>query len=527
MPQQSHSRDNFFGFGKRETVHKSGGVSKRDMESQAFKAGQRSGDTGQFREWARSKNLSKWGDSTRDFEGAYRKGVERGEQKEARKEAKREAVQEKKEAKHEQKLEVSKVVTDVTDALTAQGLAKGKAQQLARTRYAKGDSFDDLWRKVVAKVPKENPRASTKALTGAGYRLVDRYSDRSVAMDVARNYVPYRVVYQTPGGTAAKWEVWTKQSENPRGSSAARQLAKDAHVNIAIASAALEAAGGNAGKAHQALKDLRAEGRINPQTLNPKGGKFDRCVQDVKKSGSAVSPYAVCEKTVGRSNGQRAATPGQRETNTLRENPKEAAEKLYKDFTGLPANKITEVTEREHFHKFTTKYGTLVCLDILTVQGKIIPLVATGFKFEPARYLPMDVRDSGEAEKVNASWILKDGAKQDSLVGVTFTEDGKQMIFRGGDQEIPYKQLGLTDRDVRDNMFIGTIVQITYRGKKKFEMDGKEEVDFHHPFGEQGSGGIMPLLLYKPRVKRMETAGGRYYTAPVRKDIGASPGIVG
>jgi hypothetical protein len=461
MARVAQSR-NFFGFGsKTTTTYRTGGTTKREMESLAFKAGQKSGDTGLFKDWARSKNLAKWGDSVRDFEAAYRKGVERGEQVEAKKEAKREAVQEKKQEKREQKLEVAKTVEEVTEALIAQGLAKGKAQQLARTKYAKGDSFDDLWRKVLAKVPKENPKSSTKALESAGYHLVDRYADRSAAMDVARNYVPYRVVYQTPGGTAAKWEIWTKQAGNP------------------------------------------------------KGGKFDRCVKDVSKSGTAASSFAVCEKSVGRKNPK------------SRKNPLAAAEKTYEEFTGLPATEVLEFEEREHYHKFTAVTGKLVCLDILTVDGKELPLIAPGFTFSPAKYLRRDVRHSSQAETARASWEQDPDISKDKVVYVTFTEDGKQMIFRGGDQRVPYKDLGLNGKDERDNMFIGTIVQITYRGKKSFEMEGKEEVDFHHPFGGQGSGGVLPVLGYLSRTERMITFGGRYKIAPVRADIKASPGIVG
>jgi hypothetical protein len=462
MRVAAHSRENLFGFFEKKTTktYRSGGVTKREMEALAFKAGQRSGDTGLFKEWARSKNLAaKWGDSIRDFEAVYRKGVERGEAIEEKREAKKTAVQEKKEAKREQKLEVAKTVSEVTDALIGQGLSKGKAAHLARTKYAKGDSFDDLWRKVLAKVPKENP--SEKHLQAAGFRLVDRYSNRDTAAEVAQKYAPYRLVYQSRRGTAAKWEVWTKQSENP------------------------------------------------------KGGKFDRCISEVEASGTAVNPYAVCEKSVGRKNGKN------------RKNPLDAAEKLYEDFTGLPATEVLEFQEREHYHKFTAITGRLVCLDILTVDGRELPLIAPGFKFQPAKFLRRDIRHSSEAEAAGASWIADPSFPKDKIVYVTFTEDGKQMIFRGGDQKVPYKDLGLNGRDERDNMFIGTIVQITYRGKKKFEMDGKEEVDFHHPFGGQGSDGILPILGYLLRTERMMTLGGRYRIAPVRGDIKASPGIVG
>jgi hypothetical protein len=520
----TRSKENLFGFfeKKTSTTYRSGSVTKRDLEQQAFKAGQRSGDTGLFKDWVRSKKLGdKWGAALRDFEGAYRKGVERGEAIEAKKEVKRAEIQDKKEEKREQKLELAKTISEVSDALVDQGMAKGKAQHLARTKYAKGDSFEDLWRKVLSRVPKDNPAASERALKSAGYRLVDRYSDRSVAMDTARNYVPYRVVYQTPGGMPAKWEVWTKQAGNP------------------------------------------------------KGGKFDRCVKEVSTRGGAQSPYAVCEKSVGRENpaqvGERweysyrakkggkwrllfgvstvkAISPDGKITfsdgrsivnkgddvlvrrprqNPSRKNPLDGAEKMYTEMTGLEPTEVMEFKETEHFHKYTSVIGMLVCLDILTVDGRELPLIAPGFSFSPARFLRRDIRHSSESEAADGSWILDPKFPKDKLVYVTFDEKGRQMIFRGGDQAIPFKSLGLNGRDERDNMFIGTIVQITYRGKKSFEMDGKEEVDFHHEFGQQGSNGIMPLLHYLPLVQRMTSSGGRYKIAPVRSDIGASPGIVG
>jgi len=33
----------------------------------------------------------------------------------------------------------------------------------------------------------------------------------------------------------------------------------------------------------------------------PKGTRVHRCVQKVKRSGSAVNPYAVCQKSTGQS----------------------------------------------------------------------------------------------------------------------------------------------------------------------------------------------------------------------------------
>ena len=171
--------------------------------------------------------------------------------------------------------------------------------------------------------------------------------------------------------------------------------------------------------------------------------------------------------------------------------------------------------------------GKLVCLDVLTVDGREIPIIAPGFRFEPKRLLRRDLRHSQQAEDAQASWKFDPATAASKVVQVTFSEDGKQLIFTGGDQKLPLESMGFGARDMRDNMFIGTVVEITYRTKKKFEREGNEEVDFHHEFGKQGSRGVLPLLGYYLRVQRMFSLGGRYEIAPVRSDIGASPGIVG
>jgi hypothetical protein len=406
MARRTKSRKNLFGFGKKITVHRAGGASRRDISSLAFKAGQRSGDSGLFASWADSKNLkTKWDrDALKQFERSYRDGVEKGEaieaKQEEKKEAKKEAKQEKRDAKVQAKKELEEVQTDVIEALAGLGMSRSQAKALARSKYRSGDSFGDLFD---------------------------------------------RIMKRTPAG-------------------------------------------------------------INP-------AKFDRCVKDVsksmKKSHRKGSPYAICTA---------AGTRNPKRSN----NPLEKARKLREDFTGLPAGEILKYQQKDHFHEYVTGAGKLVCLDVLTVDGREIPIIAPGFSFDPKKYLRRDLRHSHEG-----TWILDPSTPASKLVQVSFSEDGKQLIFTGGDQSIPLEAMGFGPRDMRDNMFIGTVVEITYRTKKKFEANGKEEVDFHHEFGKQGSRGVLPLLGYYLRVQRMFSLGGRYEIAPVRADIGASPGIVG
>ena len=86
----------------------------------------------------------------------------------------------------------------------------------------------------------------------------------------------------------------------------------------------------------------------------------------------------------------------------------------------------------------------------------------------------------------------------------------------------------MTDADLaRDNVLIGTIMEITYRTRKAFEQEGRVEIDFFHVLGKEGSRGVYPVLIYHPRNPTLEIAGGRYYIGPVEKTLGASPGIIG
>jgi len=317
--------------------------------------------------------------------------------------------------------------------------------------------------------------------------------------------------------------------------------------------------------------------------MNRNPAKFDRCVEHVsrslKKYHRKGSPYAICQASVGknpkvvtlrqgraRAEVYRAKLLGSEKFKALvtapgvaavsdsfgslpaamgwarlhlhemahnpaalkakgSRNPLVEATKVYEEFHGLPSTEVIEYLEQEHHHSVKVGLGKLVCVDVLTQDGREIPLIAPGFHFEPARMLRRDLRHSSEGRK--GTWVLDPQTAFDKIIQLTASEDRRQLFFTGGEQVIPYEVMGLKSEDAHDHMFIGTIVEITYRTRKSFEQEGKQEVDFHHEFGSQGSRGVMPLLCYFPRSKRMKVIGGRYEIAPVRKDIGASPGIVG
>ena len=186
-------------------------------------------------------------------------------------------------------------------------------------------------------------------------------------------------------------------------------------------------------------------------------------------------------------------------------NPAEPAARVYEEFHGTPSTEVREYVEEAHRHSWLAGLGPLISMKVRNVQGnKEVEL------FFPD---PVD-------------------AKAGDVVMLCTTEDGTQLKSVGGDQELPLKMLkdnfGMTDTDVRDNMLIGTITEITYRTKKSFEKQGSEEIDFYHALGREGSNGVYPVLIYHPRNPSLEIAGGRYYIGKPEEALGGvSPGIIG
>ena len=186
-------------------------------------------------------------------------------------------------------------------------------------------------------------------------------------------------------------------------------------------------------------------------------------------------------------------------------NPEDTAAKLFEVFHGFESKEVLEYVQEEHVHEWLAGIGPLVSL---VVQNEAKTKQMTLYAPDPA---------NTDFEQ----WVQ---------VGVT--EDGKQLEFVGGDQSIDLdrmmKEFGLTEDDIRDRMFIGDVVQITYRTRKSFELQGKEEVDFFHDHGKEGAKGVLPKLVYKPLNPSIEFVGGRYkIAAPERELDGVSPGIVG
>lgn len=188
-----------------------------------------------------------------------------------------------------------------------------------------------------------------------------------------------------------------------------------------------------------------------------------------------------------------------------KQNPEASATRMYEVFHGMPATKVVEYNVKQHVHEWLWSMGELIELEILSRDGTVVlPLIAP----DPDR------------------------AKFADVINTACTEDGKQIYFTGGDQELDIKPLlralHLNDYDVRDEMELGRCTKLTYRTRKSFEDEGQVEKDFWHPLGEEHSEGVLPIVVYRPLDPSIGFVGGRYFIAPGERELGgASPGMVG
>jgi hypothetical protein len=191
---------------------------------------------------------------------------------------------------------------------------------------------------------------------------------------------------------------------------------------------------------------------------------------------------------------------------TGKRNPEDTSVRMFEKFHGTPSTEVIEFAEEEHRHAWLASMGPLISMKVQSVTtSKVVELEFA----DPA------------------------AAKPGEVVMLCVNEEGNQLICMGGDQELDEAYLisnfGMTPADFnRDNALIGTITEITYRTKKKFEKDGQEEVDFYHELGKEGSHGVLPVLEYKTRSPKLVIVGGRYYIGKAEPSLGnTSPGLIG
>ena len=567
MARTATKRKNFLGFGKKTTY------SPKLLQT-AYEAGRKSGDTSAFKSWVARQGDDLQGSFKRRLEKRYRAGVGSLWQEE-----KREAKKLKSIATKEAKEELGETVKDVADALKNQGLSKSEAVSLARRAYKAGDSFDDVWRKVMKKnpstaflnaqkrarsaekryisalraeygsrakemryLPSEEQSAKIRAL-GAALRKASE-AEMSAALSPSSNPAKFdkcvskvkRSLKQAkrPGNAyaicAAAGTRTSKSPNAPRlqGGAKRKNAKKRRNYQSVIWSGKQGGAEADVYKTKSGFEVEMSDGSVlkaksRSDALSIARLKLYELARNPSSaiSGQDLVPGSEYADTVAKAGervykGVKKSTAGllkKLKTSLRKKNPIDQAMKVYEDFHGIPSSEVLEFTEEEHYHSVKVGLGLLVSLEVLLANNKKVALNAPGFSYRNSQ---------------GGYWDFDEGTPLIKRVLVTSSEDGKQLFFDGGDQEIPDAALasyGFTERDAHDHMVIGEIEVLTYRTQKSF--DKGEVVDYFHELGKEGSKGVLPLLLYYPRSKTMKVAGGRYYIAPPDRSIGASPGLVG
>jgi len=209
--------------------------------------------------------------------------------------------------------------------------------------------------------------------------------------------------------------------------------------------------------------------------------------------------------------GQRVTVPSraveaQMNTNPHgRRNPEDSASELYESFHGQPSTITLTVTEEVHVHDHLAVLGEFVNMKVATLSGLEATIGSTERDFEAV---------DPEEDPSNPDIIWLAAAEPDE------NGESRQMYLRGGDQSLDLHALKMDgDKWLRDDMIIGTILEITYRTRKKF--DKFKLTDYYHELGEETD--VLPMLRYDSRSELMSISGGQYVIKmPL---VGVSPGI--
>lgn len=201
--------------------------------------------------------------------------------------------------------------------------------------------------------------------------------------------------------------------------------------------------------------------------------KFDRCLREVKRKGAAVSPGAVCQKSVGRGNKSKRKPTGshrnrRKPTRRARRNPEAQATESYRDFHGKDPERIITVDTPIRYHGVVAGIGHLKFLEIAGVNGGKVTL-----RFDRSTYL-------SENEKRT------------------------QLFITGGDQSVNLKAFGISG--AHEYELLGEVTEVGYFTEKKhlIEKDGGKAT-YVHKFQSP-----RPVLIYDTRNKLLSFAGGGY-----------------
>lgn len=242
----------------------------------------------------------------------------------------------------------------------------------------------------------------------------------------------------------------------------------------------------------ETVKRLAGGSRVkNPIAVNPKT-KLDLYLDAVASGKGEVTfdvrdGYTQAQKdrivAEAEARGLHASSDGKhilvrdlRGVGSRKSNPESDAADVYEDFHGVPSQEILEVETPILHHKNLAALGELVSLKVQPAYGRFRNTEKT-----------LSFADCG--------------------VTLSSNESKNQLYLSGGDQSLPLGDLGL-DKPAysRDLMLIGTLHEVTYNTKKKF--DKLKSIDYYHGLGEKTKE--RPVLLYNPVTEQLSMAGGAY-----------------
>lgn len=383
-----------------------------------------------------------------------------------------------------------------------------------------------LWKIVGPYIPKESIGKGTINKTSGLWEDLGlwkpssphhRVSDEQELENVLLKLAQHGLIHFNAAGSV--WEISRRQS-NPtlKGlKTSASKLLRKGIKSTKSALRSLTPAGRRAKKSLKRLLDAQPKGS---GTRNPtKGWRVFTAYTDAKASASVQAPNGEVYEGTYKTNWQwlpvrripwpsavtkkLAAVLKKREkflreenpkirkvTEKRKKNPETAAKDLYEKFHGEPSTNSFKVRETEHVHRDLGQLGTLVEIKVSVKLGGKTTLYCLKASQGAASH------SDKKAVHLTSSEKPVEGSTKDSL----------QLFLTGGDQSLDLKKLGFYPSEIKEQMVIGQIRQLTYRTQKNF--DKFETIDYYHGLGEEN--GNKPTLCYKPKDKKMLIFGGDY-----------------
>jgi hypothetical protein len=464
----NRKRSNLFGFGsskqKKSSVKRSS-MTVSSASSAAYKAGQQSGDTGQFRTWAESKGLSDRGPW---LQKSYDKGVNDGEGPPQRVTSQ----------------------SDITKARASYSKMLAKAKE-ARTDAKQSGGYASIPSEAaIAKAYQDGAKNLTEALSMAGAKP----NPSTVAGEQA---AAQRFMAQAQAARS--------KGDLTRAASLERLARSRAHMAMVLK-------GERPNPMHPEIDSyLTGEGyahygQMDPQPYSPMKSKYDvykhpaRGGVAVQKSGQ-WHRFGKGERQSLTGSGKgldalKKANPQHRKR--AKRNSADASDLAYERFHGQPPEETVLVSDDLHEHEHLWTLGLLMEMRVDTMSGFECLL---NFEDDPpylcssedGKQLYIEAGD----QKLDLKALKLDGAgwQKDRMVIGQLSPPGKDR----------------TGKPVKWNL--------GYQTEKDF--DKFETILYQHDLGEET--GVRPFLEYEPRNEKLYISGGQYkIKLPL---FGTSPGI--